>query len=365
MSGFAGGQTSSTKTVKAICKKNWMQSSKEASHHRKPYADMRTNPRKQCSRNPRCKPWANLVLHNGVAKLKYTPNSLDVQRMLPRAHHCLQFNFSCQLFPVFLMGQPWNWGDGYLESNLTQTKRSPQTRMGNTIDWFCSRKSRKYILLRASYLFPYRHWREKRGAVAVTGYKIKTTHIYIHIYICIPEKGGRKPASKQMLRRRFFLCVLCSACCIWELCATEINFSLLAVSPQQPILLLRLGGLSQKYCMANLRNLVVSRWLEIVFIRPMHSKRMKDQTTQPRVYPGDPAVQQAFAKTFYNATIEYTQTVYTQTLLHTDRFTHKNLYTEMLLHTDAFTHRPFYTQTLLHRNILTQRGFYTQTLLHT
>ena len=122
---------------------------------------------------------------------------------------------SCQLFPVFLMGQPWNWGDGYLESNLTQTKRSPQTRMGNTIDWFCSRKSRKYILLRASYLFPYRHWREKRGAVAVTGYKIKTTHIYIYtyIYIYIPEKGGRKPASKQMLRRRFFslrfmLCVL-------------------------------------------------------------------------------------------------------------------------------------------------------------
>ena len=45
----------------------------------------------------------------------------------------------------------------------------------------------------------------------------------------LPEKGGRKPASKQMFRRRFFLCVLCSACCIWELCTTEINFSLLAM----------------------------------------------------------------------------------------------------------------------------------------
>ena len=239
----------------------------------------------------------------------------------------------------------------------------------------------------------------------------------------IPEKGGRKPASKQMLRRRCFLCALCSVCCIWELCTTEINFSLLAVSPQQPILLLRLGGLSQKYCMANLRNLAVSRWLEIVFIRPMHSKRMKDQTTQPRVYPGDLAVQQAFAKTFYNTTIECLRYVYpqtdafthtqtllhtniftqrrfytqkalhtdrqtllhtniftqrrcnTQTLLHTDFFTHKHLYKEMLLHTDPFTQRHFYTQTLLHTDpgthtrvfhtdTFTHRRFYTQTLLH-
>ena len=210
MSGLAGGQTSSTKTVKAICKKNWMQSSKEASHHWKPYSDMRTNPKKQCSRNPRCKPWANLVLHNGVAKLKHTPNSLDVQRMLPQAHHCLQFNFSCQLFPVFLMGQPWNWGDGYLESNLTQTKRSPQTRMGNTIEWFCSRKSRKYILLRASYLFPYRHWREKRGAVAVTGYKVKTTYIIIYtynIYIYIYVYTHTHRNYVECLRKRLLNCV--------------------------------------------------------------------------------------------------------------------------------------------------------------
>ena len=48
------------------------------------------------------------------------------------------------------------------------------------------------------------------------------------------------------------------------------------------------------------------------FIRPMHSKRMKDQTTQPRVYPGDLAVQQAFAKTFYNTTIECLRYVFPQ-----------------------------------------------------
>ena len=187
------------------------------------------------------------------------------------------------------------------------------------------------------------------------------TCVCVYIYVTykkhtnnIPEKGGRKPASKQMLRRRCFLCALCSVCCIWELCTTEINFSLLAVSPQQPILLLRLGGLSQKYCMANLRNLAVSRWLEIVFIRPMHSKRMKDQTTQPRVYPGDLAVQQAFAKTFYNTTIECLRYVYPQTdaFTHTDPFTHKHLYTETLLHTEGFTHRQ--TDPFTHKHLHTE-----------
>ena len=64
----------------------------------------------------------------------------------------------------------------------------------------------------------------------------------------------------NIFTQRFFLCALCSVCCIWELCTTESNFSLLAASPQQPIRLLRLGGLSQKYYMANLRNFVVSRW---------------------------------------------------------------------------------------------------------
>ena len=64
----------------------------------------------------------------------------------------------------------------------------------------------------------------------------------------------------NIFTKRFFLCALCSVCCIWELCTTESNFSLLAASPQQPIRLLRLGGLTQKYYMANLRNFVVSRW---------------------------------------------------------------------------------------------------------
>jgi len=35
---------------------------------------------------------------------------------------------------------------------------------------------------------------------------------------------------------------------------------------------------------------------------------------------------------------------HTQTLLHTDAFTHIRFYTQTLLHTEAFTHRRFYTQ---------------------
>ena len=38
-------------------------------------------------------------------------------------------------------------------------------------------------------------------------------YIYIYLYIYINtylRRGGRKPASKQMLRQRFFLCALCS-----------------------------------------------------------------------------------------------------------------------------------------------------------
>ena len=46
---------------------------------------------------------------------------------------------------------------------------------------------------------------------------------------------------------------------------------------------------------------------------------------------------------------------YTQTLWYTDHFTHK--------HFKRFTHRPFRTQRLLHTNALTHRPFYTQTLL--
>ena len=81
--------------------------------------------------------------------------------------------------------------------------------------------------------------------------------------------------------------------------------------------------------------------------------------------------------------------VVSQTLLHTDAFTHKSLYTQKLLHTEAFTqtllhtkllpteaftYRSFYiqkllhtdafTQILLHTDTFTHRHFYTQTLLH-
>ena len=52
---------------------------------------------------------------------------------------------------------------------------------------------------------------------------------------------------------------------------------------------------------------------------------------------------------------------YTQTLLHTDAFTHRHFYTQMLLHTNTFTHRRFCTQTLLHTDSFTHRRFYTQT----
>ena len=56
---------------------------------------------------------------------------------------------------------------------------------------------------------------------------------------------------------------------------------------------------------------------------------------------------------------------YTQTLLHTDTFTHRNFYTETLLHTDVFTYRHFYTQAHLHAEAFTPRRFSTQMLLHT
>ena len=48
-----------------------------------------------------------------------------------------------------------------------------------------------------------------------------------------------------------------------------------------------------------------------------------------------------------------------QTLLHTNAFTHKSFYSQKLLHTEAFTHKRFYTQALLHTNTFTHRRFYT------
>ena len=51
---------------------------------------------------------------------------------------------------------------------------------------------------------------------------------------------------------------------------------------------------------------------------------------------------------------------YTQTLLHTNPFTHNPF-----LHTIAFTHKNVYTQTLVHRNTSRHKRFYTPTLLNT
>ena len=65
---------------------------------------------------------------------------------------------------------------------------------------------------------------------------------------------------------------------------------------------------------------------------------------------------------------EETRRFYTETLLHTESFTHKHFYTQTLSHRDVFhahTHRRISTQRLLHENTLTHRRFYTQTLLHT
>ena len=63
-------------------------------------------------------------------------------------------------------------------------------------------------------------------------------------------------------------------------------------------------------------------------------------------------------------------------LLHTNTFTRKRFYTQTLLHTNPFTHNPFlhtiafthknvYTQTLVHRNTSRHKRFYTPTLLNT
>ena len=65
---------------------------------------------------------------------------------------------------------------------------------------------------------------------------------------------------------------------------------------------------------------------------------------------------------------EETRSFYTETLLHTEAFTHKHFCTQTLSHRDVFhahTQRRISTQTLLHTNTLTHRRFYTQTLLHT
>ena len=46
---------------------------------------------------------------------------------------------------------------------------------------------------------------------------------------------------------------------------------------------------------------------------------------------------------------------YTQTLFHTEAFTHRSFYTQTLLHTNNFRHKHFYRQTLLHTDGFTHR----------
>ena len=71
----------------------------------------------------------------------------------------------------------------------------------------------------------------------------------------------------------------------------------------------------------------------------------------------------------YTEAFTHRRRFYTQTLLHTDAFTHRRFYTQTLVRTNALTRRRFYTQTydFTHRpcDTFTHRRFYTQTLLHT
>ena len=92
-------------------------------------------------------------------------------------------------------------------------------------------------------------------------------------------------------------------------------------------------------------------------------------------------------KHFYTQTLSHRDVfhAHTQTHFHTETFTRKHFNTQTLLYTDtfthirfnmqmpfyrrthAFTHKRFYTQTLLHTDTdaFPHRPFYTQTLLHT
>ena len=71
-------------------------------------------------------------------------------------------------------------------------------------------------------------------------------------------------------------------------------------------------------------------------------------------------------KLFYTQAPFTQKLLYTQTLLHTDALIHGHFYTLPLLRTDAFTQKLFYTpNSILHKNSFTHRRFYTQTPLHT
>ena len=115
----------------------------------------------------------------------------------------------------------------------------------------------------------------------------------------------------------------------------------------------------------------------------LSSPRTQIQIRSPRaklkLYEADNVVETESVHTHRNHWIQidtqtlYTQTRYTQTLLHTDLFTSRHLYVQMLLHTDTctrrcfytLTHRHSYTKSLPHTDAFTRNPFMTQMLLHT
>ena len=91
----------------------------------------------------------------------------------------------------------------------------------------------------------------------------------------------------------------------------------------------------------------------------------------------EPQAAQPFHGSFWlQCLIVEAKQLYTETLLHTksahrDAFTPRRCYTQSrwhntqtLLHTDAFTHRPFYTETLLHTEACTHRPILTSSHRH-
>ena len=78
-------------------------------------------------------------------------------------------------------------------------------------------------------------------------------------------------------------------------------------------------------------------------------------------------------ETFTHRNMSTQRSFYTQIFLHREvfaqeMFTYKNFTQRiayMFIHSDAFTHRCFYTQKLLHRGVFTHRRVYTEEFLHT
>ena len=184
-------------------------------------------------------------------------------------------------------------------------------------------------------------------------------------------------------------------CCIWELCTTEINFSLLAVYLSLltcclRILPWRVSLIASRKIRApsssaipRLSSITVPhRWSQTLpeakyrqasqnlsGVLAGHVRRLEDATlNRGNVIRKEEQKQWNRIGKNNKRKKFYTQThrpFYRHTSLHRNTFSHRPFYTQTPSHRDAFTHRPFCTQTLLHTNIFTQKCFYTQTLLHT